>query len=70
MDKTKKELLEEMFPEVAAALKAIFYALPPISARLMSHDVVISECAYCGEENGHDDDCAYQMVENAWADLD
>jgi len=70
MDKTKKELLEEMFPEVAAALKAIFYAGAPISSRVMSFDIMVWECAYCGEEKGHDDDCAYKMAENAWEDLD
>ena len=68
MEKTKKELLEEMFPEVAKALRAIVYAGCPMEYPYQTSNS--SFCHYCGEEYGHDEDCPYQMAEDAWCDLD
>jgi len=68
-EKTKKELLEEMFPEVAKALKAIVYAGCPMDEPYTTSSATF--CYYCGEEYGHDEDnCPFSLAEDAWADLD
>ena len=73
MEKTKKELLEEMFPEVAKALRAIVYAGCPMDEGMYASDVgqpYSTFCFYCGEEYGHDDDnCAFSLAQEAWYKL-
>ena len=73
MEKSKKELLEEMFPEVAKALEAIVDAGCPMDEGMYASDIgqpLSTFCYYCGEEYGHDDDnCAFSLAREAWFHL-
>ena len=66
-EKTKKELLKEMFPEVAKALEAIVYAGCPMDEGVYASNATF--CYYCGKEYGHEEYCAFSLAQEAWYHL-
>ena len=68
MDINPLNLLESLFPKVAEALQSMYNECAPTRQRILN-DVVTTECAFCLEETGHDEDCAYLLCIEAWEDL-